>query len=886
MRCRFSYSLPSQPFCAITLKTLAAALFILYAQATSSCAAERENEVELSRQIRLAQEWANASFAKPIASGKPLTASASSEALVILSKSNHVHLNRSVWNTPLKLRESEYQHGIYMDAPASIQILLGQPAMEFTAQVGIDHNSSTEKQRESGSACFHVLVDGKRVFSTPVLKLSDGAVEVKVPLNGAKDFVIEVDDGGNGRNCDQCVWANAEVKFQDETRVFLDKLPFETRRMTKKTTMPFSFEYDGVSSEALLPDWEYSSERQEVEGGLQRIIFYKCPTTGLLLECHLTTYSDLPGVDWVFYLENRSETDTPIIDSFLPLDATLLEAREKQSVTLRWSRGDDNHPSESVVSHLPHDEPLAPNQLRKFAAIGGRSSNAGRLRDGISGGVLPFFNCLGPNEAWVVAVGWSGQWAAEFARESDGSVTVGAGMEKTHFRLHPGERIRTPRIVLLRYGGDAMIKGHNYFRKLMLKHYVHREDGEPAVPPICHNTAATVYRSGKKATEKNQLLLIEEAAELGCEAYWLDAYWYPQPWSSNVGNWFPRPEDFPRGLRPLGDAAHQAGMKFVLWFEPERVQSGTQFFRDHPEYLLGEVGSCLFNLGDPKARKFLTEFLDKRIKEWGVDIYRNDFNMDPLSFWQKNDQADRQGISEIRYISGLYQMWSELIHRNPGLTIDNCASGGRRIDVEICSLSYPLWRSDLNDIGQGLKGESHWPLMARSDQVHNAGLNLYIPFHSGPLWDMHPYSLRSAMNSTVVVYERILHKGFPSKLATQGIAEIKQLRPLWLGDIYPLMDLTTSQKDWYAFQLHRADLEEGCALFFRRSKSSDVTRNVSLKEIDPNATYQVSITGETYEQAPWQKLLGSELIHQTINIEAKGNSALLRYRRLAANRAE
>ncbi len=70
-------------------------------------------------------------------------------------------------------------------------------------------------------------------------------------------------------------------------------------------------------------------------------------------------------------------------------------------------------------------------------------------------------------------------------------------------------------------------------------------------------------------------------------------------------------------------------------------------------------------------------------------------------------------------------MWSELMQRNPGLTIDNCASGGRRIDLEICSLSYPLWRSDLNDIGEGLKGESYWPRMALGDQVHVTGLALY-----------------------------------------------------------------------------------------------------------------------------------------------------------------
>ena len=125
-------------------------------------------------------------------------------------------------------------------------------------------------------------------------------------------------------------------------------------------------------------------------------------------------------------------------------------------------------------------------------------------------------------------------------------------------------------------------------------------------------------------------------------------------------------------------------MKFVLWFEPERVAPGTQFDREHPEFLLkAEVaGNRLFDLGNAKAGQFLVEFLDGRIKQWGVNIYRQDFNIDPLPFWQKHDAQDGRGITEMLYVEGLYQLWSELLRRNPGLTIDNRASGGRRIDLD------------------------------------------------------------------------------------------------------------------------------------------------------------------------------------------------------------
>lgn len=325
-----------------------------------------------------------------------------------------------------------------------------------------------------------------------------------------------------------------------------------------------------------MPTWRYEVRSQTIDNDLQRVISYKCLRTGLLVECHLTTYEDAAAVDWVFYLTNEGSVDTPIIDAFLPLDAALLDVAKDQAITLRWSDGDGYSPA----SFLPHDERLSVNQPRQFAPSGGRSSN------GANGGAFPFFNCLGPEGGWILAVGWSGQWIAEFIQEPDGRLAVGAGMQRTHFRLRPGERVRSPRIVFLRYTGDNMIRGHNRFRHLMLRHYVQQRDGQPAAPPVCHNTAATVYRSGKEATEQNQLAIIKQAAKLGCEAYWMGAYWYPRPWHLNVGNWYPRSNDFPRGLRPLADAAHEAGMKFVLWFEPERVVPGTRFDRDHPEFLL------------------------------------------------------------------------------------------------------------------------------------------------------------------------------------------------------------------------------------------------------------------------------------------------------------
>ncbi len=130
---------------------------------------------------------------------------------------------------------------------------------------------------------------------------------------------------------------------------------------------------------------------------------------------------------------------------------------------------------------------------------------------------------------------------------------------------------------------------------------------------------------------------------------------------------------------------------------------------------------------DPAARRWLTDLLSSRISEYGIDIYRNDFNIDPLGFWRANDAADRQGMTEIRYVEGHYAMWDELRAKHPGLWIDNCASGGRRIDIETLMRSVPLWRSDTCCS----PGHAEW------DQAQNCAIAQYVPLFTGAMLGPH-----------------------------------------------------------------------------------------------------------------------------------------------------
>ena len=147
---------------------------------------------------------------------------------------------------------------------------------------------------------------------------------------------------------------------------------------------------------------------------------------------------------------------------------------------------------------------------------------------------------------------------------------------------------------------------------------------------------------------------------------------------------------------------------------------------------LPDSKSKLLNLGNKDALNWLINCISDFIRNEGIDIYRQDFNMDPLSYWEKSDPYLRTGISEIRHIEGLYSFWDSLLVRFPNLIIDNCASGGRRIDLETISRSSPLWRTDF-----------HGYTDPDGCQDNTYGLNFYLPLHGTGNWIRSQYCFRS-----------------------------------------------------------------------------------------------------------------------------------------------
>ena len=647
----------------------------------------------------------------------------------------------------------------------------------------------------------------------------------------------------------------------------VDHLVWARRAFAKQSaSVPFSFTYAGASSREFLSDWTASIEEDTSQPNtIVRTLTLIDPKTRLEVRAVVKIYTDTPAVDWTLYFTNRGDKPVPVLENVHALDvAVALDS--KQAGVLHRLRGS----TAGVTDWLPFDDALPVGKRIDFAPVDGRSSM----------GASPFFNVRAGDGGVITAIGWTGQWRAAIER-NDAHVRISAGMQNLHLALEPGETIRSPRIVQLYWQGDDTDRAYNLFRRFMFAHVVPKTGGKTVVPPIAQLSTAFYETDG--GTEQIVLDHLHSLRGLGFEYFWLDAY-YGRDNFPTVGNYvFPlmrtfNTNRFPRGVKPIGEAAHRDGLKFLLWFEPERICPGTLMTKEHPEWVVlppeGPWG--MLNLAIPEAREQMTRYLNESIREYRINCLRIDNAVPYGRLWRQLDaDPDRVGISEIRYAQGLYRALDDILAANPELFIDNCASGGQRIDLEMCARSIPLWRTDATIHPLLVKDYAQ---AAIQNQAISAGLNRYVPLSTSGQMGTSPYCFRSGFNGGIAFCEDCRPKDFPREELKAAIAEGKRIRKYFLGDFYCLSAVDVDPRHWCVMQYDRRDRGDGMILAFRRGQSPYAAFQCALKGVDPEAEYEVSVS-RGYKPEPATRIKGADLAKLIVTVDNRPGSVLVEYRK-------
>jgi alpha-galactosidase len=755
-----------------------------------------------------ARRWTTAMF-EGVVSPNALT-----PGLEVLANYDLVQKNNR-FGKPLKLAGSTSLHGLFCHAGSKIVVRLPSPGKTFEALAGVDSNEQTQGGR--GSVIFAVQVSGKDAFRSEIQREGMAPLPVKVNLAGAKEFTIEANDGGDGNSCDQADWADAKITLADGKTLWLADLPMVGGpAVADPNTPPFSFVYDGRPSSEFLKDWKFERASKALDDQrTERTLTYTDPKTGLILRVVGIEYRDFPTIEWTLHFKNSGTTATPILEKIQALDMKLARGHYGEYL-LHNAVGSPCQPND----YAPVETPLPPNTDKRFGAAGGRPTNTD----------WSYFNLETPTKhGLIIVVGWPGQWASQWTRDADIGLHVQAGQELTHLKLLPGEEIRSPLIVLQFWSGD-WIRSQNVWRRWMLAHNVPKPSGKLPQPEL-FGCSSHLFNEMCDANEENQKHCIQRYLDekIPIKHWWMDAGWYPCApvgWPK-TGTWEVDTQRFPNGLKAISDFAHSKGVKTIVWFEPERVHPDTWLTKTHPDWILGGATGGLLNLGNPEAWKWLTNHVDQLMTEQGIDLYRQDFNMDPLDYWRKADAPDRQGMTEIRHVEGYLAYWDELLKRHPDMFIDSCASGGRRNDLETMRRAIPLWRTDYRCEPIGT-------------QCCSYGISLWLPLSGTGAADADVYTFRSNMVPFTNCLFDIRNKNLNYDLLRKLVGQWGQIADSYLGDFYPLTMYSTSLDTWMAWQFDRPEKGEGSVQAFRRDKCIFETGRLKLQGLDPAATYEVT----------------------------------------------
>lgn len=208
---------------------------------------------------------------------------------------------------------------------------------------------------------------------------------------------------------------------------------------------------------------------------------------------------------------------------------------------------------------------------------------------------------------------------------------------------------------------------------------------------------------GNPAAEK-EFPLIQAAAEIGCEYFCIDAGWYADgDWWDNVGEWEESRKRFPHGMKEVTDAVRNQGMVPGVWLEPEVMGIHCPMAAQVPDnWFFIRHGRRVYDRSrfqldyrNPQVREYMTGVIDRLVKEYGVGYIKMDYNIEPGTGteWEADSCGEGMLEHERSYLQWLDGLWEKY----PDLIIENCSSGGLRMDYAMLSRCSIQSTSDQDD---------------------------------------------------------------------------------------------------------------------------------------------------------------------------------------------
>lgn len=286
--------------------------------------------------------------------------------------------------------------------------------------------------------------------------------------------------------------------------------------------------------------------------------------------------------------------------------------------------------------------------------------------------------------AWVMQV----RMVPKDGEISVGEIEIGVNSENFLIDVEPKESINTPDIIFYEFTNDIDFdcdKLHKYY----IDNYSRKS------MPVVYNTWLCRFDKISFENIKNQ---ISRAAQIGSEYFVVDAGWFGtgKNWGTQRGDWYENETGgFCGRMKEISDIVRANSMKFGLWFEIESASAEANILKQHKEYFVESNGLYFLDFTSKAAREYIYDVLKRFIEKYNIEYIKFDFNQDV--------DYDNNHCAYTKYHKAYRAFIQKLKKDYPDMYMENCASGGMRMDLRNAIDFDSFWLSDNQSPYEGIR---------------------------------------------------------------------------------------------------------------------------------------------------------------------------------------
>ena len=464
-----------------------------------------------------------------------------------------------------------------------------------------------------------------------------------------------------------------------------------------------------------------------------------------------------------------------------------------------------------------------------------------------------------------VVLCWSGNFKFTIDTDYDSRkyLVCGINEEGSRYFLNKGESFTTPALAVVYSDRGKGGVSRNYHRWA-------RENGKlhngKALRKTLLNSWEGVYMNVSQAGMET---MMDGVQQLGAELFVMDDGWFGGKYKRSIdncalGDWTADKEKLPDGIPHLQKAAHERGLKWGIWIEPEMTNTMSELYEKHPDWVICNSGrepvcgrggtQLILDMSNPAVQDFVFKVVDDIMTETPETYYiKWDCNMTMYSLGSTYLSADKQSHLYVDYHRGLINTLERIRTKYPDLVIQCCAGGGGRVNYGLMPYFDEFWTSDNTDAEQRLYiqwGTSmFFPPCAMAQHVSaaiNHQTNRAIPLK---------------FRFDVAMTGRLGMEMKPSDLSEEemefsrkAFSTYKEIRPvIQQGDLYRL--ISPYDNTGYASQIFVSADRSEAVFFAYKFKICASDCNIPcfrFDGLDPEASYTLTELNRNGVAQPWE----------------------------------